>query len=99
MQEADETICDARLALDADGITEYSLSDDEDGYPVPPTSDHPQTNDEVSSSAGSSSAASYSDDEDDNTSHHRTDCTEEAQEDEAAVGCGIEHDVLEHIKT
>lgn len=60
VQQADEQICDTRLSLSMDGITEYSLSDDEDTYPAPPSSDLIQ----FSNDAGSSSSADYTDDED-----------------------------------
>lgn len=100
MREADEQICDTRLVLNADGITEYSLSDDEDCFPAPPTSDHTQHDGDSSPSACSSSA-SYSDNEDEHTSSSPqlgTDRVEVAGVDVTAGENGIEHTVIGHSK-
>lgn len=97
MQEADEQICDARLALDADGITESSLSDDEDSHPIPLTSDRTRNNNEISSDDESSSDVSYSGEEDGNTPQHhpKTDHIGVVKVDEADIKSGVKQNGLQ----
>lgn len=81
MKEVDEHICDVKLALDAGGITEYSLSDNEDQYPIPPSSDNMQHYGASSSTSASTSAASDSEDGGSQQDYQtETSCIEEVEE-------------------
>ena len=61
VKQADENICDVTMALTAEGITEYSLSDNEDYHPIPPPSSEITPDYDEAGSSGSGSAFDGSD--------------------------------------